>query len=75
MAAWFLIQETLRGKQSTPALTLPQVREGLAMILHEASGCAGLERIARERTRRLQRNEMARFYHWKKHNLLAPLKI
>lgn len=75
MAAWFLIQETLRGKQSTPALTLPQVREGLAMILHEACGCADLERIVRERTRRLQRNELARFYHWKKHNLLAPLKI
>ena len=75
MATWFLIQETLRGQQSTPALTLPQVREGLAIILHEACGCAELERVARERTRRLQRNEMARFYHWKKHNLLAPLKI
>ncbi len=75
MATWFLIQETLRGQQSTPALTLPQVREGLAVILHEASGCAALERMVRERTRRLQRNEMARFYHWKKHNLLAPLKI
>ena len=75
MAVWFLIQETLRGQQSTPALTLPQVREGLAVILHEASGCAALDRIARERTRRLQRNEMARFYHWKKHNLLAPLRI
>lgn len=75
IATWFLIQETLRGQQSTPALTLPQVREGLAMILHEASGCAALERILHERTRRLQRNEMARFYHWKKHNLLAPLKI
>jgi hypothetical protein len=24
---------------------------------------------------RLQRNELARFYHWKQHNLLAPLNL
>jgi len=31
--------------------------------------------VARERTRRLERNESARFYHYKARNQLAPLKI
>lgn len=75
MALWFLIQEALRGKPLTPAITVPQIREGIAMILHKACNCADPARITRERTRRLERNEMARFYHWKNHNLLAPLRI
>jgi hypothetical protein len=28
-----------------------------------------------EQARRLQRNELARLYHWKQPNLLAPLHI
>jgi hypothetical protein len=31
--------------------------------------------VLHERERRLQRNELARLYHWKQHNLLAPLNI
>src|SRR5207237_601395 len=33
MAIWFLIGETRRGQQLTPALTLPQVRYGLSLLL------------------------------------------
>ena len=58
-----------------PALTVPQVRAGLASILHRASGCDTPARVARERTRRLERNESARFYHCKARKQLAPLKI
>jgi hypothetical protein len=45
------------------------------MLLHKACRCGEPERVARERTRRLQRNELARFYHWKRCNHLAPLRI
>ena len=48
---------------------------GLALILHRASGCDAPARVARERTRRLERNESARFYHYKSRKQLAPLKI
>ena len=33
IAVWFLIGETHRGQQVTPALTLPQVRYGLSVLL------------------------------------------
>ncbi len=56
-------------------MTLPQVRAGLAPLLHAACGCDTAERIVRDRKRWLTRNALARFYHWKKRNLLAPLKI
>ena len=35
IAVWFLISETHRGQQATPALTLPQVRYGLSVLLME----------------------------------------
>jgi hypothetical protein len=35
LAVWFLIGETHRGQQLTPALTLPQVRYGLSVLLLE----------------------------------------
>lgn len=75
IATWFLIQEALRGRKWTPAITVPQVRESLAAIFHKAHACGGIEPIRRERMLRLQRNELARFYHWKRFNLLAPLRI
>ena len=34
IAVWFLIGETHRGQQVTPALTLPQVRYGLSLPLN-----------------------------------------
>jgi len=35
IAVWFLLCETHRGQQWTPALTLPQVRYGLSVLLLE----------------------------------------
>ena len=35
LAVWFLITETHRGQSLTPALTLPQVRYGLSLLLLE----------------------------------------
>jgi SRSO17 transposase len=75
LACWFLVRETLLGKQWAPAITVPQVREGLAKLLREACGCYDPERIAREATRRLERTALARFYRWKQRNRLAPLRV
>jgi SRSO17 transposase len=75
LAAWFLVQETRRGKENTPSLTLPQVRSALAEMLHQAFCSSDADRIARSCTRRLRRNEQARYYHWKERKQLAPLRI
>jgi SRSO17 transposase len=63
IAAWFLIEETHRGQQWTPALTLPQVRYGLSVLLMEVFCTPGLDSICRQVYRQLMRNELARFYH------------
>ena len=54
LACWFLVQETLLGKEWAPAVTVPQIRAGLAMLLHEAVGRYDPERVARECRRRLE---------------------
>ena len=56
-------------------MTLPQIREGIAWILHQVCQCGALSRLQHEREKRLQRNELARLYHWKQRNQLAPLNI
>ena len=58
----------------TPALTVPQVRTGLASLLRAACGCDEPERVARDRKRWLTRTALARFYRWKKCKRLAPLR-
>ena len=63
MAVWFLIGETHRGQQVTPALTLPQVRYGLSLLLLEVFYTPGVDNICRQVQRQLLRNELARFYH------------
>jgi len=63
MAVWFLIGETHRGQQVTPALTLPQVRYGLSLLLLEVFCTPGTDSICRQVQRQLLRNELARFYH------------
>jgi hypothetical protein len=75
IATWFVVTETRRGKKWTPALTLPQMRDGIAVILHEACRCGTMPRLLHERERRLQRHELARLYHWKQRNCLVPLNI
>jgi hypothetical protein len=56
-------------------MTLPQIRDGIALILHQACQCGTLARLLHEQEKRLQRNELARLYHWKQRNLLVPLNI
>ena len=45
---WFLIGETHRGQQVTPALTLPQVRYGLSVLLLEVCCTPGIDSICRQ---------------------------
>jgi hypothetical protein len=47
IAVWFLIGETHRGQQVTPALTLPQVRYGLSVLL-EVCCTSGVDYICRQ---------------------------
>ena len=75
MAVWFLIGETHRGQQVTPALTLPQVRYGLSVLLLEVYCAPGLDYICRQVQRQLQRNELARFYHHCTRKCLPPRKL
>jgi hypothetical protein len=74
IALWFLVQEAWRGKKEGPALTVSQVRAGLATIYRQACRCDARPRSARERMRRLERNELARLYHYKSRNQLPLLK-
>ena len=62
-------------KKWTPAITLPQIRQGIAVILREAFQCGTMSQMLAERQTRLRRNELARFYHWKQRQRLAPLNI
>jgi hypothetical protein len=59
----------------TPAPYLPQIRQGIAMILYEAFQCGTTTHMLRACQKRLQRNELARFYHWKQRKRLAPLNL
>ena len=63
IAVWFLIGETPRGQQVTPALTLPHVPYGLSVLLLEVYCTPGIDSIGRQVQRQLMRNESARFYH------------
>jgi SRSO17 transposase len=75
MAVWFLITETHRGQQVTPALTLPQVRYGLSLLLLEVYCTPGVDHICRHVQRQLQRNEAARFYHHRTRKCIPPRKL
>ncbi len=56
-------------------MTLPQLRQGIAMILYAAFQCGTMSHRLKECQKRLQRNELARFYHWKQRKRLAPLNL
>ena len=76
LATWFLERETHRGKKMDPSHNVtPDSPSGIAMILREAWQCGTMSHILEERQKRLRRNELARFYYWKRHNLLAPLNL
>ena len=75
IAVWFLIGETHRGQQWTPALTLPQVRYGLSVLLLEVFCTPGIDSICRQVSRQLMRNELARFYHHRARKCIPPRKL
>jgi len=75
MAVWFLLGETHRGQQLTPALPLPQVRYGLSLLLLEVYCAPGVDDICRRVQRQLQRNEAARFYHHRTRKCIPPRKL
>ena len=75
IAVWFLISETHRGQQLTPALTLPQVRYGLSVLLMEVFCTLGIDSICRQAQRQLLRNELARFYHHRTRKCIPPRKL
>jgi hypothetical protein len=75
IAVWFLISETHRGQQLTPALTLPQVRYGLSVLLLEVFCTPGIDYICRQVYRQLKRNELARFYHHRTRKCMPPKKL
>ena len=75
MAVWFLVEETHRGQQVTPALTWPQVRYGLSVLLLEVFCTPGIDSICRQVSRQLMRNELARFYHHRTRKCLPPRKL
>src|SRR5438876_6375 len=75
ISVWFLLGETHRGQQWTPALTLPQVRYGLSLLLLEVFCTPGIDYICRQVHRQLMRNELARFYHHRTRKCIPPLKL
>jgi SRSO17 transposase len=75
IAVWFLIGETHRGQQWTPALTLPQVRYGLSVLLFEVFCTRGVDSICRQVQRQLLRNELARFYHHRTRKCMPSRKL
>ena len=75
LAVWFLIGETHRGQQLTPALTLPQVRYGLSLLMMAVFCSLGVDYICRQVQRQLQRNELARFYHHRTRKCMPTRKL
>src|SRR5215471_19246193 len=75
IAVWFLVCETHRGQQLTPALTLPQVRYGLSLLLLEVFCTPGIDSICRQVQRQLMRNESARFYHYSTRKCIPQRKL
>src|SRR6266481_4335677 len=75
LAVWFLIGETHRGQQVTPALTLPQVRYGLSLLLLEVYCTPGVDYLCRQVQRQLQRNESARFSHYRTRKCMPLRKL
>jgi hypothetical protein len=69
IAVWFLIRETHWGQQWTPALTLPQVRYGLSVLLLEVFCTPGMTTSATKSTV----NSCA--MSWRDSTIIAPVCI
>src|SRR5262249_32962040 len=75
MALWFLIGETHRGQQWTPALTLPQVRYGLSLLLLELYCAPGSVSICRQVQRQLLPHESVGFSPQRSCKCRPPRKL
>ena len=69
IAVWFLIGETHRGQPLTPALTLPQVRYGLSLLLLEVFCTPGIDYICRQVHRQLMRTSQ------RDSTIIAPVSV
>jgi hypothetical protein len=56
-------------------MTAPQLRTLIGLLLLRKLRCSTPEVICRNATRRLQRNEAARFSYYKKRETLAPKRV
>jgi hypothetical protein len=56
-------------------MTLPQIRQGIAVILREVYQCDTRAHLLDTCQTRLRRNELARFYPWKQRHQLPPLNL
>lgn len=74
LAAWFLNQETRRGKIQTAVLTMPQLRQLIAGTIEESLQVNSPDVNCRRSSRWQKRNEMARFYHHRSRKILPALK-
>ena len=74
-AVWFRVGVTHRGQQVTPALTRPQVRYGLSLLLWQVFCTPGVDSICRQVQCQLLRNESARFYHHRTRKCVPPRKL
>jgi hypothetical protein len=75
ISVWCLSGETHRGQPWTPALTLPQVRDGLSVLLLEVFCTLTIPSIGRHVHRQFMRNELARFSSYRTRNCLPPRKL
>jgi hypothetical protein len=75
IAVWCVSGETHRGQQLTLALTLPQVRYGLSLLLLEVFRTPGPDDICRQGQRQFLRNEFARFSHHHTRKCVPPRKL
>jgi hypothetical protein len=61
LSVWFVIGETHRSEQLTPALTLPHVRYGLSVLLMEVFCTFRMLAMCRPVHRQFMRNELSAF--------------
>src|SRR5882724_4370531 len=62
-------------KKKTPAITFNQVRVVIASIIRVTYECDSPRVVMARVTKRLQRNQLAKLYHWRKHKRLPPRNL
>ena len=74
LATWFL-ERNPSGEKMDPCDHLATDSPGHRDDLTRRIQCGTMSHMLKERQKRLQRHELARFYHWKQRNQLAPLNL